>query len=177
MHEPSDMALVAGLAAGREDAYAALYDRFAARLLAAAWGMLGSRDAAEDAVQDVFVNLVKSRASLAGVRDLQAYLFTSLRHAAARRAQRPERREQSLEEARDVSAQVQAADDPATVERDPRLEHALAALPREQREVVALRIDGGLTLAEAAAVLGISPNTAASRYRYALEKLRERLAP
>ena len=35
-----------------------------------------------------------------------------------------------------------------------------------------LKIDGGLTFAEIGAVTGISPNTAASRYRYALEKLR-----
>jgi RNA polymerase sigma-70 factor (ECF subfamily) len=40
---------------------------------------------------------------------------------------------------------------------------------------VALKIDGGLTFAEIAAVLGTSINTAASRYRYTLEKLRERL--
>ena len=44
----------------------------------------------------------------------------------------------------------------------------------EQRELIALKIDGELTFAEIAACLGISPNTAASRYRYALEKLRAR---
>ena len=42
--------------------------------------------------------------------------------------------------------------------------------------MVALKIDGGLTFAEIAAVIGISANTAASRYRYALEKLRAALA-
>jgi DNA-directed RNA polymerase specialized sigma24 family protein len=52
------------------------------------------------------------------------------------------------------------------------LAHALASLPPEQREAVGLEIDGGLTFAEIGAVAGISPNTAASRYRYALEKLR-----
>jgi len=65
------------------------------------------------------------------------------------------------------------AEDPR--ERGSRLERALAALPREQREVVALKIDGGLTFAQVAEVLGISPNTAASRYRYALGRLRDRL--
>ena len=52
------------------------------------------------------------------------------------------------------------------------LETGSAGLPIEQREVLSLKIDGGLTFAEIAAVLGIRPNTAASRYRYALEKLR-----
>jgi RNA polymerase sigma-70 factor (ECF subfamily) len=56
-----------------------------------------------------------------------------------------------------------------------RIERALAALPLEQREVIALKVDAGLTFAEIAEVTGVSPNTAASRYRYALEKLREHL--
>jgi RNA polymerase sigma-70 factor (ECF subfamily) len=60
-------------------------------------------------------------------------------------------------------------------EQSARLEQALASLPPEQREVIALKVDGGLKFHEIAAVLGTSPNTAASRYRYALEKLRERM--
>ena len=55
---------------------------------------------------------------------------------------------------------------------DDALAAAVAALPEVQREVVALKIDAGLTFAEIAAVTGTSLNTAASRYRYALEKLR-----
>ena len=53
------------------------------------------------------------------------------------------------------------------------LQSALASLPDEQREVVVLKIWGQLTFEEAAAVIGVSPNTAASRYRYALEKLKD----
>jgi DNA-directed RNA polymerase specialized sigma24 family protein len=59
---------------------------------------------------------------------------------------------------------------------DDALVAAVAALPEAQREVVALKIDAGLTFAEIAAVTGTSLNTAASRYRYALEKLRTALA-
>lgn len=59
---------------------------------------------------------------------------------------------------------------------DDELAAAVAALPAEQREVIALKIDGGLTFAEIAAVMHTSLNTAASRYRYALEKLRASLA-
>jgi RNA polymerase sigma-70 factor (ECF subfamily) len=57
------------------------------------------------------------------------------------------------------------------------LQSALAALPTEQREITVLRVWGELTLEEAAAVLDISPNTAASRYRYALAKLKKQLEP
>lgn len=54
---------------------------------------------------------------------------------------------------------------------------ALSGLPDEQREVLALRIWGGLTFAEIAGVTEDSVNTVASRYRYALETLAKRLAP
>jgi RNA polymerase sigma-70 factor (ECF subfamily) len=172
MPRGSDDPLVAGLVAGREEALAAAYEQFAARLLAAAWGMLGSREEAEDAVQEVFLNLVRSRSSLADVESLQGYLFTAIRHAAVRRWQRRRRERASADL---VAAGNVAASDPRRAEPSGRLERALRALPAEQREVVALKIDGGLTFAETAAVLGISINTVASRYRYALEKLRQRL--
>jgi RNA polymerase sigma-70 factor (ECF subfamily) len=48
-------------------------------------------------------------------------------------------------------------------------------LPPEQREIIDLKIEGGLTFGEIATLLSISPNTAASRYGYALEKLRAAL--
>lgn len=57
------------------------------------------------------------------------------------------------------------------------LQAALRDLPQDQRETVFLRVWGGLTLQEVADTLDVSINTAASRYRYALEKLRERLQP
>ena len=55
---------------------------------------------------------------------------------------------------------------------DDALTAAVATLPPAQREVLSLKIDGGLTFAEIAAVIGTSINTAASRYRYAIENIR-----
>jgi RNA polymerase sigma-70 factor (ECF subfamily) len=54
---------------------------------------------------------------------------------------------------------------------------ALAELPEEQRAVVHLKLWEGRTFEQIADALSISPNTAASRYRYGLDKLRERLRP
>jgi len=53
------------------------------------------------------------------------------------------------------------------------VQDALNRLPANQRAVVTLKIWGGLTFAEIGAALDIPPNTAASRYRYALEDLRK----
>jgi RNA polymerase sigma-70 factor (ECF subfamily) len=165
-----DGPLIRGLAEGRADAFAALYDRYAPALFRVAWTLLRSRADAEDAVQEVFLGLVRSRALLGRVEDLRAYLFAALRHTAARLAVR--RRAGMLlplDELPATAAPAKGAIDP---DLSGRLDEALAALPPEQREVLTLKIDGGLTFAEVAAVLGIRPNTAASRYRYALEKMR-----
>lgn len=54
---------------------------------------------------------------------------------------------------------------------------ALQTLPEEQREVVTLKLWGGLTFAEIAQLTGVSLNTASGRYRYALAALQKQLAP
>ncbi|MAE60771.1 MAG: hypothetical protein CMJ49_05370 [Planctomycetaceae bacterium] len=156
---------LADLVAGRAEAFAALYDRYAAKLYRAAVAMLGSPQDAEDVVQEVFVSMVRSHNRLIAVRNLNAYLFTALRHAAHRRMM--ERSRLSLTD----------VDPPAipVAETDDRLAQALNQLPTEQREVIALKIDGDLTFAQIGDALDISPNTAASRYRYALQKLRRHL--
>ena len=56
-----------------------------------------------------------------------------------------------------------------------RVRRILAGLPAEQSEVVTLKHWEDLTFAEIAEVLGISQNTVASRYRYAMEKLQRSL--
>ena len=158
------------LATGQESAFAELYDEFSARLYRTALAILGpGRSAdAEDALQDVFMALVPARQSLARVENLAAYLATSVRRAAVRRRQR-----RTLVQLPDADAV--AAPHAATEVGSTSLDHALAALPDEQREVLALKFEAGLTFAEIAQALDISANTAASRYRYALEKLRARL--
>ena len=70
MRGPGTDLLLLGLAASEERAFAALYDRFGSRLYRAALGMLGRPEDAEDAVQDVFMAMVRSRKSLTDVREL-----------------------------------------------------------------------------------------------------------
>lgn len=160
------------LAAGEPAAYAALYARLARPLLRLAAAMLGDADEAEDAVHDVFVSLARGRERLGRVRDLDAYIFASLRHAIAARIERRRTERRHWE-------RIASNHGPTVPEAEPddggELVAALAALPPEQREIVLLKIDAGLTFGQVAQVVGISANTAASRYRYAIEKLRRRL--
>ena len=60
-------------------------------------------------------------------------------------------------------------------ERQRAIEEALAQLPAEQREVVVLKLWAGLSFPAIGEALDIPANTAASRYRYALERLRQHL--
>jgi RNA polymerase sigma-70 factor (ECF subfamily) len=168
MHDPVGDPLLAGLAEGNDDAFAALYDRFGRSLFRVAWTLLRSRADAEDAVQDVFLGLVRSRSALGRIENLRAYLFGALRHAAARRAARKEATRPLSEEPGEDAGEPR----PLDPELSDWLDRALAELPPEQREVLTLKIDGELTFEEVGAVLGVSPSTAASRYRYAVEKLR-----
>jgi RNA polymerase sigma-70 factor (ECF subfamily) len=152
------------LAEGRPEAFAALYDRHARWMLAVARALTSSPTDAEDVVQETFLELHRSRAALARAGAPRAYLWRAVRNAALRG--RARRREVALEH--EPSAR-------AAAEADPELARALASLPEEQREVVALKAEGALTFEEIGELLGIPANTAASRYRYALAKLRDAL--
>jgi RNA polymerase sigma-70 factor (ECF subfamily) len=139
--------------------------------------LLGNKAEAEDALQAVFVELARKPEILGRLDSPAAYLFTAARNKALRERKRASRRREAESEA--VGPQVLESRDhgrhePAEVER---LERALRTLPDEQREVLALKLFEDMTFAEIGASLGISPNTVAGRYRYALEKLRRVLAP
>jgi RNA polymerase sigma-70 factor (ECF subfamily) len=132
---------------------------------------------AEDVVQEAFVRFWRHQRGLGG--EPTALLLTSVRRAACdlgrretRRALREEHAEGGLEQNESLLAPLPDGDD-----RRVAIETALQLLPLEQREVLVLKIWGALTFEQIAAQLGISVNTAASRYRYALVALRKVLTP
>jgi RNA polymerase sigma-70 factor (ECF subfamily) len=143
-----------------------LYRRHGAALVLFATAMTGERARAQDAVHQVFAKLL-AQGSLNQATDAKAYLFASVRNAILNDA-KARRREVALDAGaalfepphRDHAAEL-------------RLRQALVALDDGQREVTVLHIWGELTFAEIGEVLGVSPNTAASRYRYALARLRK----
>lgn len=125
---------------------------------------------AEDVVQDAFVRFWQSRAT---VQDPIAYMYACVRHCALD-SQRTKRRQARREEAvARPEAEPLFEQRLATDERRQAIEMALAALPAAQAEVLVLKIWSGLTFPRIAQVLNVSENTAASRFRYALAKLRE----
>jgi RNA polymerase sigma-70 factor (ECF subfamily) len=140
-------------------------------LLARHW--VATHSDAEDVVQEAFVRFWRSRSS---VQEPVAYLYACVKHCALDWHRGRQRRQQ-----RELAAARPEAESRfvAPIEQDERritIEAALCRLPASQAEVLVMKIWGGLSFPQIAAALDISVNTAGSRYRYALAKLREQLA-
>ncbi len=128
---------------------------------------------AEDVVQEAFVRFWRHQRELPG--EPMALLVTSVRRAAFDLARREGRRVAREEHATADEPQICFAPSGEDEDRRAAIEAALRRLPDEQREVLVLKIWGELTFEQIAAELEVSPNTAASRYRYALAALRQQL--
>jgi RNA polymerase sigma-70 factor (ECF subfamily) len=133
-----------------------------------------SKTDAEDVLQEAFVRFWRHQRHLPG--DPSALLITSIRRAALDQIRRESRRINREQESLILEGEPVSWFEPSDNTEQQRLANALEALPDAQRQVVALKIWGELTFDEIARQLGTSLNTVASRYRYALTKLREVLS-
>lgn len=151
---------------------AEIYDAHADALFAHLSNLLRDEAAVKDVLQEVFLRLARDAAPLERATNRRAYLLRLAHNLAVdtfRRRETRERRESDFAAVALLEQAEEADDDSRGAEQ------ALAALPEDQRLVVQLKIWDELTFAEIAEVLSISANTAASRWRYAMDKLRERL--
>ncbi len=157
------------LARGEAAAFAEFYDACADRLHHYLTVRLGSRDEADDVLQEVFVRLVRTRRRLRKVNNLRAYLFAMARNEAARHGSRKTR---EGERRRPLRGEDLFRTFPDKLEAADLVATALEGLTEEQREVVELKVFGGLTFKEIAEATGVPLPTAATRYRTALERLK-----
>lgn len=168
-----DWQLIRQFKRGSGEALAAIYDKYAGLLVKVAGGMLHDRPAAEDIVHDTFVKLAQSAKTLAIQGSLKAYLVTCVTNRV-----RDQFRKKVLPNANPSEEAVTCNDPTQAVIQDETgrmVRQALAALPDEQRDVIVLRVQADLTFREIAEMLGISENTAQSRCRYGMEKLKHLL--
>jgi RNA polymerase sigma-70 factor (ECF subfamily) len=121
----------------------------------------------EDSVQDVFAQLLQRPAP---PRKPANYLVRAFRNHALNRKRSLWRRLARELESRDW---FEPAEDPHPAERTAM--NVLANLPAEQREVIVLKFWHGMTFDEVGEVTGVSPNTAAGRFRYGMDRLRRQL--
>lgn len=137
--------------------------------------ILHSQSDAEDVLQELFLKLVRRRRRLRKVRNLTGYLFAAARNEALRFIKSGHRYQETVENLRNTAILESSTIDAPSPEEVEKINHHLSRLPQDQREVIVLKIYEELSFREIAQVMRISPHTAASRYRYGIEKLRNRL--
>ena len=155
-------------------ALGALYDLTADRLVRYTYVITRNREDAEDALQAAMVRIALKPEALARAEFPWPYFVRVARNEALKIVQK-----------RKKSRSLAAIGDPGDVQKDIAeledssefIRRAIGRLPRQQAEVVVLKVWEGLTFAQIAETLDESPNTVASRYRYALQKLNEALQP
>ncbi|HSY09962.1 MAG TPA: RNA polymerase sigma factor [Candidatus Dormibacteraeota bacterium] len=155
-----------------------LYDGHAQSLFAFLLNFTRNEADTRDLLQEIFIKLARESELLSGVRDERAFLIRLAHNAAIDLIRRRGTRERTKENfAAERISPFAPTNDPDNKLFREEVAFALGELPEEQRAVVHLKLWEGLTFEEIAGALDIPPNTAASRYRYGLDKLRERLRP
>ncbi|MDB6125006.1 MAG: sigW 4 [Pedosphaera sp.] len=155
-----------------------LYDEHAQTLFAFLLNFTRNEADTRDLLQELFIKLAKRPELLSGVREERAFLIHLVHNLAIDLMRRRGTREKNYEQlAGEMVAIFAPALNPDEKAFRQALTEALGELPADQRAVVHLKLWEGLTFEQIAEALELSPNTAASRYRYGLDKLRERLRP
>ena len=169
-----DTLLILKCKRGSREALRRIYEKYHVYLLKMAIVLTGQPTTADDIVHDVFVQFARSipRLSLSG--SLKSYLTTStLNRVRNLRRDEARRDECGLEDAAAVPAGTPRPDQWAIMgERLERLSSAMAQLPYEQREVITLRVESGMTFRAIAQCQKTSISTVQGRYRYGIDKLR-----
>ena len=169
---PDDDALMAGLRDGDAESLRRIYERHKDGLITVARCLLADASAAEDVLHDVFVTFASKARSLRLRGSLRGYLAAAVANRARDQYRRQARQSAALADV--PGAAVEASPEGAAIdcEEHERLHLALLQLPYEQREAITLHLHGELTFREIAGEQGVSINTALSRYRYGIERLR-----
>jgi RNA polymerase sigma-70 factor (ECF subfamily) len=185
----ADEALVLRYQRGETEAFAELLRRHRTPVFNFVLRHIGSRPAAEDTVQEVFLRVVQSAADFKHEARFSTWLYTIARNLCIDHLRKMSLRahdsihEPRGEEGRSLEERMPDPRPDGSVERSAqsaelrvRITEAVEALPREQREVFLLREVANLAFKEIAEVTGTPENTVKSRMRYALERLQEALA-
>lgn len=181
----ADRAMLMGVARGDQAAFGELYDRLSGPLYSLAFKMLGDAGEAEEALQDVFVQIWRRAGSYDASQSSVfswAVLFTRSRVIDRMRARGRRLRVvaastdegDGIPEAADASTSQSAADHAGRMEEAARVRTILNNLPAEQREAIELAFFTDLTHPEIAERLGQPIGTVKARIRRGLLKMRQR---
>jgi RNA polymerase sigma-70 factor (ECF subfamily) len=174
MRDRSDEELMQAYAKGEMEAFDALYARHRGPLYRYILRQVGDAVIANDLYQGSWEKIVGARARYRANAPFRAWMYRIAHNHVADhfRRSRP-----SSELQADIHASDQPGPEQALMgeQTSARLAAAVRALPAEQRDVLLLRLEAGLDLDAIAAVTGVKRETAKSRLRYAVGKLKNAL--
>jgi len=165
--------LIRELKRGSEEALHQIYMEYKDSLVTIATALLHDNNAAEDVLHDVFVSFARTVGGLRLRGSLRSYLTTSVVNRVRDSYRKKKHHMVELDEARQVAGDSGDPEKAAIFgEQSRQLADALAQLPPEQRETIALHLNGRMKFKEIASMQGIAISTVQGRYRYGLGKLR-----
>lgn len=179
--EISDESLMQAFADGQADAFETLYARHRSGLFRFLLRQLKQTTLTEELFQDVWQRVIAARARYRPDARFSTWLY-AIAHNRLNDHWRAQRHRPEPPADADLRlANAPSTDNPernlSSFEQRRRLQLAIEALPPEQREVLVLRLEQCLSMAEIATITGAGRETVKSRLRYAMDKLRERLQP
>jgi RNA polymerase sigma-70 factor (ECF subfamily) len=172
----SDQALVDRARQGDQESIRLLVEKYERRVIGLAWGLLGSRQDAEDVAQEAFLRAFRGIGAFRGQSSFRTWLFQiAINAARTYRRTREGRHEDARGGAMDFDATPAAGSlERAVIARD-RVRRALATLPAELREAVVLRDVNGLDYREIAEALDVPMGTVESRIFRGRARLKQAL--
>lgn len=171
---PEDSALMLRYRDGDVRAFETLYRRHSDSLYRYLLRLSRNRAAAEDIFQEVWSKIIRSRQNYRATAKFSTFLYRVAHNCFIDHIRRNKRH--AANSPLDPDVTTHPADQPdvtaeKTLARE-RLDAALAQLPDEQRDAFLLHEEAGLSLDHIARITGVNRETAKSRLRYAVKKLR-----
>jgi RNA polymerase sigma-70 factor, ECF subfamily len=154
-----------------------IYEKYRDDLLRVAAALLQDKTGIEDVLHDVFVDFAQTTGRFELKGNLKGYLAICVANRARDRNRAVRRHGTASLDERLVRSTGPEGPEHAAVSREQTqlLAGVMMELPEEQREIVVLHLQGRMPFRQIARLQGISVNTAMSRYRYGLDKLRSAL--
>jgi RNA polymerase sigma-70 factor (ECF subfamily) len=168
------IALMTGYQKGSMDDFEGLYTALKQPLLRYLWTFVRNATAAEDLLQETFLQIHRARQTYTPPRPVRPWIYAITRHVALMHLRSGRRRKEVLADEQlpevPVPPEMEKLADRAT------LHQFLSDLPRQAQEVLMLHHLLGMSFQEIGQILGVATGTAKVRSHRALKSLRQRLA-
>lgn len=174
MRERSDEALMKAYAKGSIEAFELLYSRHRGPLYRYVLRLAGDPATANDLYQGSWEKIIKARRAYTTAAPFRPWMYRIAHNHVMdhfrRGKPRPEQIPENIESGNPGPEEHLLSEDKAVA-----LRHAVSRLPAEQKETLLLKLDSGLDLQSIADITGVNRETAKSRLRYAVDKLKSEL--